>query len=185
MQWDGTKKFAGFMPENSTAKPWLPINQNYKDVNVASERKNPHSTLNFYKQLLQLRKRDTFAHGSFTSTVPNENVFAYVRELENSDTYWVFINFGALEQRIDMTKITIGGKVPGELELAAVGTDSCYVRGATVKAKEVVLRKYDTIILKTKHEHYNGAGTSLIANMETTFKFLVIATISHFFSKWA
>ncbi|XP_031625091.1 maltase 2-like [Contarinia nasturtii] len=155
MQWDGTKKFAGFMPENATARPWLPINKNYKDVNVASERKNPHSTLNFYKQLVQLRKHDTFAYGSFTSTVINENVFAYVRELDNSDTYWVLINFGALEHRIDMTKSTIGGKVPAKLEIAAVGTDSCYERGATVRANEVVLRKYDTIILKIRPDHSN------------------------------
>lgn len=78
MQWNASK-FAGFMPENATGKPWLPINENYKDVNVATQRQLERSTLNFYKQLVQIHKRDTFAYGSFTSHAFNENVFAYVR----------------------------------------------------------------------------------------------------------
>lgn len=78
LQWNSSK-FAGFMPENSTGRPWLPINENYKDVNIATQRQLQRSTLNFYKQLVQIRKRDTFAYGSYTSTVLNEHVFAYVR----------------------------------------------------------------------------------------------------------
>lgn len=77
-QWDATK-FAGFMPENASKKPWLPIHPNAKELNVAAQKDQPRSTLNFYKQLLQLRKDDTFAYGSYVSNVLNDNVFAYVR----------------------------------------------------------------------------------------------------------
>lgn len=77
-QWN-KEEFAGFMPENSTKKPWLPIHPNYHEVNVELQQNTPRSTLNFYKQLLQLRKQDTFAYGSYKSSVLNENVFAYVR----------------------------------------------------------------------------------------------------------
>ncbi|XP_031638870.1 maltase 1-like [Contarinia nasturtii] len=147
-QWDGTKKFAGFMPENATSKPWLPINQNYKELNVEIQRKIPRSTLNFYKQLIQIRKRDTFAYGSYTSQVFNENVFAYVRELDNDDTYWVLINFRNNEERIDLTTSSLGKNMPEEFELALVGTNSHYVEGANVNANEIVLRRYDVIILK-------------------------------------
>lgn len=60
-------------------KPWLPVHPNYREVNVALQKKFKRSTLKFYKELLQLRKEDTFAYGSFNSSVINDNVFAYVR----------------------------------------------------------------------------------------------------------
>lgn len=78
-QWDATK-FAGFMSDESTAEPWLPIHPNYKDVNVALQKSTNRTTFNFYKQLVKLRKEKTFAIGSFDSAVfNNDNVFAYVR----------------------------------------------------------------------------------------------------------
>lgn len=67
------------MPENASEKPWLPIHPNAKELNVAEQKDQPRSTLNFYKHLLQLRKDDTFAYGSYESNVLNDNVFAYVR----------------------------------------------------------------------------------------------------------
>lgn len=69
------------MPANVSKvdKPWLPVHPNYRDLNVALQKKFERSTLKFYKTLLQLRKNDTFAYGSFDSRVVNENVFAYVR----------------------------------------------------------------------------------------------------------
>ncbi|XP_031626903.1 maltase 2-like [Contarinia nasturtii] len=148
LQWDATK-FAGFMPQNATAKPWLPIHVNYKELNVAAQKKNPRSTLNFYKRLVELRKEDAFAAGSFNSTVLNENVFAYVREFEGSDTYWVLINFGDRAEKIDMTQSNLGTNFPEEFELAAVSPDSCHEQGAKLKATKVVLGKYDAIILKS------------------------------------
>lgn len=86
------------MPEDATGKPWLPINRNYKEVNTASEKQIPRSTLDYYKYPVQLRKKDTFAYVSLTSTVLNGNV--YSRELENNDTHWFLINLGAREARI-------------------------------------------------------------------------------------
>ncbi|XP_031625092.1 maltase 1-like [Contarinia nasturtii] len=147
MQWDSTK-FAGFMPENATAMPWLPIHRDYKDLNVAQQRNNPRSTLNFYKRLVQLRKENAFTYGSFRSTVLNENVFAYVREFEGSDTYWVLINFGNRVEKIDMTQSNLDASLLQEFEVAAVSSDSCHEQGAKLKASAVILGKYDAIILK-------------------------------------
>lgn len=41
-----------------------------------------------------------------------------------SDTYVVLINFGAREEQIDISELT--KNLPEELELAVVGSDSCY-----------------------------------------------------------
>jgi len=47
MQWDGTP-FAGF----STAKPWLPLAENYVVENVAEQQREPDSMLRFYRRLI-------------------------------------------------------------------------------------------------------------------------------------
>lgn len=79
MQWDSSE-FAGFIDnKTSKSKPWLPVHPNYHDVNVENQKKFERSTLKFYKELVELRQHPTFAHGSFNSTVINDNVFAYVR----------------------------------------------------------------------------------------------------------
>lgn len=51
MQWNGTVN-AGF----SVQRPWLSVTDNYQNINVEIEEKDPDSILNFYKKLVQLRK---------------------------------------------------------------------------------------------------------------------------------
>jgi len=52
MQWD-TSTNAGF---TTSLTPWLPVPPNYKQRNVAVEEKDPNSLLNFYRQLIRLRR---------------------------------------------------------------------------------------------------------------------------------
>jgi alpha-glucosidase len=53
MQWD-TSPNAGFCPEG--IEPWLPLEDNWQERNVAVEREDPKSILNLTKELLALRK---------------------------------------------------------------------------------------------------------------------------------
>jgi len=54
-QWDRTPN-AGFSPES--VQTWLPVNPNYASgVNVADQMNDPGSMLNFYKELLAIRKQ--------------------------------------------------------------------------------------------------------------------------------
>ncbi|WP_366525111.1 alpha-glucosidase [Flavobacterium sp.] len=78
MQWNDEKN-AGF----TTGKPWLKVNPNYTDVNVAEQEKDPQSTLNYFKKLVQLRKNEqTLVYGKYTLLdEKNPNVFSYSREL--------------------------------------------------------------------------------------------------------
>ncbi|MBR6568214.1 MAG: alpha-glucosidase [Clostridia bacterium] len=52
VQWDGSEN-AGF----TTGIPWFYVNENYKDINVASQEKDEKSVLNFYRKAIALRKR--------------------------------------------------------------------------------------------------------------------------------
>lgn len=65
MQWDDSKN-AGF---NKDKKPWLPINLNYKCVNVKTERTQPRSHLNVYKRLAKLRKEASLVDASYESAL--------------------------------------------------------------------------------------------------------------------
>lgn len=52
MQWLAEKN-AGF----SQAEPWIEVQKNYKIINTEVEEKQSDSILNFYKKLIQLRKK--------------------------------------------------------------------------------------------------------------------------------
>lgn len=59
--WDDSKN-AGF---NRGKKTWLPVNVNYKCVNVKIEKNTPRSHLNVYKRLAKLRKQAKLATASY------------------------------------------------------------------------------------------------------------------------
>lgn len=79
MQWDDSPN-AGF----TEGEPWFPVNPNYKQINVAQQLEDADSVLNFYKQLIQLKKsHDIYTYGQFDLIdADNENVFAYTRQLD-------------------------------------------------------------------------------------------------------
>lgn len=106
MHWsDGDN--AGF----TTGIPWLGVNDNYKEINVAEQMSREDSVLNYYKKLIALRKsdayRETFTYGHF------EPVFA--------DIYGIFA-YGRINEENDQKILVIGnyGKVAQELELKGV-----------------------------------------------------------------
>lgn len=63
-QWDDGVN-AGF----TEGTPWLRINPNYKDINLAGQENDAHSIFSFYKKLIALRKNpiysDTLVYGKF------------------------------------------------------------------------------------------------------------------------
>ena len=51
VQWDSSEN-AGF----TAGTPWFYVNENYKEINVASQEKDENSVLNFYRRAIALRK---------------------------------------------------------------------------------------------------------------------------------
>ncbi|CAN1573885.1 AmyA Glycosidases [Flavobacteriaceae bacterium] len=91
MQWNTTKN-AGF----SEGKPWLKVNPNYTDINAEAQEKDPDSTLNYFRKLVQLRKQElTLVYGSYTLLdEENPKVYAYLRSFEGRKII-VLLNFSA------------------------------------------------------------------------------------------
>jgi alpha-glucosidase len=100
MQWENGPG-AGF----STAEPWLPLGPEVEARNVANQVKDPHSMLNFYKQLIRLRKELPALTGgdyqSITASVPEE-CFCYRRQTDQQSLV-VCLNFSAQTQMISLT----------------------------------------------------------------------------------
>jgi alpha-glucosidase len=99
MQWDAGPN-AGFSAAKST---WLPVAPGYENRNVAvaAEEKDPESLLNFYKELIRLR-RDNPAVRAGGFKLVNEkdgNVLAFLRRASGGKTVLVALNFTAAPQR--------------------------------------------------------------------------------------
>ena len=89
LQWNDSK-FAGF----STNKPWIDVNSNYDKINVESEENNPDSILNYYREIIRIRKNNlTLVYGDFLDIEPdNEKLYIYKR-WDKQKTFVVILNF--------------------------------------------------------------------------------------------
>ncbi|MEY4760145.1 MAG: hypothetical protein RLZZ200_1, partial [Pseudomonadota bacterium] len=90
-QWDASPN-AGF----TRGTPWLAVNANYTKVNVVAEDADPGSSLNYFRSLVQLRKREpTLIYGRYALLdADNPDVYAYTRELDGRRLL-VLLNFHA------------------------------------------------------------------------------------------
>ncbi len=96
MQWDAAAH-AGF----SAAEPWLPPHPDYPTRNVVAQRGDPNSLLNFYKQLIALRKKYAALRSGLFQPITFEPraVLGYLRETSDQ-TALVALNFSRRPQRL-------------------------------------------------------------------------------------
>lgn len=93
MQWSDNAN-AGF----TTGTPWLPVNTNYRTINVAAEETDAGSVLNYYRRLTAVRKspeyREVFTYGEFVPAYEDsDTVMAYYR-VDEKQRVLVAANFG-------------------------------------------------------------------------------------------
>ena len=75
MQWDDSGG-SGF----SKVKPWLRVAHNHARVNVQVQKLDAFSMLNFYKALIELRRREPALHaGEYQSVFSDRQTIAYMR----------------------------------------------------------------------------------------------------------
>ena len=100
VQWDSSK-YAGF----TTGTPWLPVNPNYKKINVAEQEKDPESVLSYYKKLTALRKnpeyKETMVYGDFIPFMADEDrLMAFYRKGEK--TLLILGNYRKEERELEL-----------------------------------------------------------------------------------
>ena len=108
MQWED-KPHAGF----SQAAPWLPVAPSYPRHNVATQDKDPHSILNFYRKLIALRRRSpALLDGEYVVlNEDNPHVLSYLRKA-STETVLVVLNMSASPHKVDFDLTRYG--IPAE-----------------------------------------------------------------------
>lgn len=108
MQWNDSSN-AGF----TTGKPWLGINENYLNINVASEEQDENSVLNFYKKLIELRQNTPALNGGDLEIILDDHpqVMGYKRS-----EYTVLVNLSEEEVILDATILENKKKVISNYE---------------------------------------------------------------------
>jgi glucan 1,6-alpha-glucosidase len=98
IQWDRTEN-AGF----TTGIPWLHVNPNYQEINVAANLEDPKSIFYCYQKLIQLRKDNPIiVWGEYELvTDTSEQVFMYLRKYEG-ETWAVVANFGEQKKTLHL-----------------------------------------------------------------------------------
>ena len=118
MQWNAQPE-AGF----TTGTPWLGVNPNYADINVAESLKDPNSIYHFYKEMIALRRdNEALIYGSYELVLPlHKQVYAYKRQGE-SETYLIVVNVFNDSAEVDLTPFDLkelvltNYEVPNSLE---------------------------------------------------------------------
>lgn len=118
MQWNAQPE-AGF----TTGTPWLGVNPNYADINVAESVKDPNSIYHFYKEMIALRRdNEALIYGSYELVLPlHKQVYAYKRQGE-SETYLIVVNVFNDSAEVDLTPFDLkelvltNYEVPNSLE---------------------------------------------------------------------
>ena len=120
MQWSGGAN-GGF----TEGTPWLAMNPNYRDINVAEQEKREDSVLSYYKKLIALKKspeyKETLTYGRFVADCEESGcIFAYHRvSEENGQDIFVAANYGtetcAVPLKGKMVKVLLSNAEKEEL----------------------------------------------------------------------
>lgn len=117
MPWDDSAN-AGF----TTGTPWLPLNLDWRDRNVAAEAADPASMLTLHRALLALRRaHPALAVGDVHLIAADGDVLAYERTYEGEKIV-IALNLGARDHavalpagRLLLSTLPQGGYTPGRL----------------------------------------------------------------------
>lgn len=132
MTWTAGSK-AGF----TTGKPWLPLNDEYPELNVESQLADENSVLNYYKELIKIRgEYKALTEGDYEELLSySPGIYAYARTTEDKSERIIVI--------ANTTAKIRGYKIP-ELKGAQLLISTYGNREATL------LRSYEVRVYKVK-----------------------------------
>jgi oligo-1,6-glucosidase len=101
MQWDTTRN-AGFTNGN----PWLPVNKNYRQINVTVQNQDPNSVLNHFRRMTKLRRENpVLVYGAYTLVEKDHpTIYAYTRELDG-EKMLIALNFSDGQQVLNTSLV--------------------------------------------------------------------------------
>jgi len=131
MPWDGSEH-AGF----STAKPWLPLHDDWRTRNLARMTEDPQSILTLYRRLLALRRNcPALSIGDFALVHVHDELLVYARR-HQSERLLVALNFGKRLHRLQLPDWARGSRL-----LLSTHEDA-----ALAEAGTLLLRSHEAVV---------------------------------------
>lgn len=145
IQWDDSE-FAGF----SKTRPWIDVNDNYKEVNAKNDLANPNGIYNFLKSLISFRNKSQYAdiisNGWFELIkADDQNIFAYSRTFENK-TIKIISNWS--ENIVDISDIV------NKNDEVLLNTESSFDDMKLQPWQSIVVKKINNKSLKIFRDFY-------------------------------
>jgi len=136
MQWTAEPN-AGF----TTGTPWLPIGDDFEDVNVEAQRDDPHSMLTLYRRLIDLRRgQPALEIGRYRPVVASGNLLAYLRLARAGEgDYLIALNLGAGDERV---------MAPSDFPGGIVAVSTHLDREGEVVDREIQLRPNEGVVVR-------------------------------------
>jgi glycosidase len=145
MQWSD-EGGAGFTEPG--VEPWIKINPNHERINVKEAREDDNSILSYYRDLIELRKKNpVLVYGDYELLLDDHtDVYVYERSSEDdedkeSDRVLVTANFFDGEPRFSLPRSYDG-------ELGEVMISNYEDRGETDTGDEFKLRPYEARVYR-------------------------------------
>ena len=144
MQWSA-EEGAGF----TEGTPWIALNPNYREINVAEQETRADSVLSYYKALIALRKspeyKETFTYGSFVPAYEEEDgIFAFHRiSEETGQDILVAANYGTEPCTLNLD---LSGENDPKVLLSNVG-EACEIEEEAKKKGSITLAGCESVVL--------------------------------------
>lgn len=142
MQWSGSAENAGFSgPGVST---WLPVNDNYKEINLDSQEMENYGHWFNVKTLLSLRKHMELLRIGSTkvSTIPSSTNVLCIQRKTSQDILISLSNLGDTSVVLDLESM-----FDGKLLLVLFSTTQSHVIGGEYLSQEFTLFPYEGVIV--------------------------------------
>jgi alpha-glucosidase len=146
MQWDGKNSQAGFSTHSET---WLPIQPDYRTVNVRSESADPKSLLTWYEQLIALRRSNPALRdgGMVMLNDADPDVFSFLRTAPSgSPDVLVAMNLTGNPKRISLDLPVDAYKVQSVHTLLSSGAGLWPAKGLS----DVILPPFSSWVLELR-----------------------------------
>lgn len=115
-QWDKTQN-GGF----TNGKPWIPVHPNFTENNLENQMAANRSYYKLFKELIKLRKNETFIDGDIELKKLGDNVLAYSRSYKGV-SFIIAINVGNKEETVDVSIFNVNLREESKIHLAAVNS---------------------------------------------------------------
>lgn len=136
MQWDNTTN-AGF---STGKKTWLPVNKNYKTLNVMEQELAAHSHLKIFRKLTSLKKLPVMIDGTLQTGLVTDKVLAIIRRIdspkEGDEMVVLLINVSNAPQVVDASGWL---NIPEQMSVYAASLEAKMLVGARLDMTKINL----------------------------------------------